>query len=60
MVKSGSLRGLEVTYGEHGWHVHIHEIILLEANPGKAIITLTHELKTRWQAIVALWWGCGL
>jgi hypothetical protein len=27
---AGSVRGLEVTYGENGWHVHTHDLLYLE------------------------------
>lgn len=26
---AGSIRAIEVTYGENGWHVHIHELMVL-------------------------------
>lgn len=48
-----SLRALEVTHGINGWHVHIHEIVLLQRNLDREMIELNHELKTRWTAIVA-------
>jgi hypothetical protein len=44
-----SVRALEVTYGGSGWHVHIHELALLRANPGDALPALAQELKKRWQ-----------
>ena len=49
----GSVKALEVTYGENGWHAHIHELALLEipitANVEKAINTF---VKQRWQQAV--------
>lgn len=47
-----SLRALEVTHGANGWHVHIHEIVLLRRNLNKEMISMKDELKTRWSAIV--------
>jgi len=49
----GSIRSLEITHGENGWHPHIHELVLLEAQPGANVITaLTEYLKTRWAMVL--------
>lgn len=49
----GSVKALEVTYGENGWHCHIHELALFEipitANVENAINTFVKE---RWQRSV--------
>lgn len=48
----GAVRSLEDTYGDNGWHVHMHELVLLQGNLGKQLIDLTHKLKERWISIV--------
>lgn len=49
----GSVKALEVTYGENGWHAHIHELALLEI---PITPTVEHALNTfvkkRWQQSV--------
>lgn len=52
-----SVRALEVTHGESGWHCHIHELALLRANPGDALPRMAQELKARWQASVGAFGG---
>lgn len=47
-----SLRALEVTHGGNGWHVHIHELMLLRQNLDKEMLMLSDDLKERWQATV--------
>lgn len=48
----GAIRSLEDTHGRNGWHVHMHELVLLRADLGLRLIDLTHELKERWIATV--------
>ncbi len=40
---------LEPTYGEHGWHPHIHALIFHSRKPEPGAVEM---LKERWQAIV--------
>ena len=45
----GSVRSLEVTHGDNGWHVHIHELVLLPPNmPKSALNGLLNAVKGKW------------
>lgn len=37
----GRIRGLEVTHGAHGWHVHTHEVLVLKTSPSQMPNALT-------------------
>lgn len=62
----GDVRALEVTYGDNGWHVHIHALIFLQSKlSNHAQETLEMTLKRRFLAILAhsgynASWGHGL
>lgn len=46
---SGYLRSVEVTYGENGWHPHIHAVLFLDEQISAAAAeTLGDELHGRW------------
>lgn len=45
---TAAVRALEDTHGESGWHVHMHELVLLRGDLGVRLIDLAHELKVRW------------
>lgn len=50
----GSVRSLEVTYGDNGWHPHIHELALLRVPLSKAQANgLTIALKGHWERVLA-------
>lgn len=51
---SGYIRALEVTHGsKHGWHPHIHALLLTDANLTEEQTALATEwLATRWQKCV--------
>jgi len=40
----GRVRGLEVTYGENGWHPHFHVLLFLESNPSAELLTECESL----------------
>jgi len=43
------IRLIEVTYGEHGWHVHIHALLLLPASANDAsVAALGSRMWGRW------------
>lgn len=44
---AGSVRALEVTHGENGWHPHIHELIFLRHD--KSLCRFTSQLRRRWE-----------
>lgn len=44
----GSVRAVEVTYGDSGWHWHAHYLIFT-ASIVDAEDELTHEMRTHWQ-----------
>jgi hypothetical protein len=45
----GQIRAVEVTYGQHGWHVHIHFFALVETAPSET------ELDAWRSEVVGLW-----
>lgn len=51
--KLGVIRALEVTHGAHGWHVHLHAVLLLgRALPDDERDALARRLHERWRARV--------
>jgi hypothetical protein len=47
----GSVRGYEVTYGRHGWHPHIHEILMIRQDTTDSeVMALEAALSERWLA----------
>lgn len=46
---SGSIRGLEVTHGENGWHPHAHTILFLQIPP-LSLQEMTDDLFRRWES----------
>lgn len=49
----GSVRSLEVTYAQNGWHPHIHELALLEIPITPGIENgISLFIKKRWQAVI--------
>lgn len=49
----GSVRTLEVTYGENGWHPHIHELVFFSNEiPIDIAMRLEFTLKQHWQAVL--------
>lgn len=50
----GSVRSLEITYGKHGWHPHIHELVFTTNEMQPVMVgTLETSLKARWKQTVA-------
>lgn len=46
----GWVRAVEVTHGDHGWHVHVHALVVLASDKsGKAPYKLGLRLWTRWE-----------
>jgi hypothetical protein len=46
----GSVRSLEITYGQHGWHPHIHELCFTASElQAIAVGTLEVSLRSRWK-----------
>lgn len=57
----GTIRNIEVLYGENGWHVHAHELWIVESGDIDILddplaeaseATLREELKAKWAEIV--------
>lgn len=49
----GTLRALEVTYGENGWHPHIHLLLIRDsANTPGSVRDMDIELTLRWLDVV--------
>lgn len=44
----GKIRSLEVTYGDSGWHPHIHVLYFLGSGPIPAVNAFEIALKERW------------
>lgn len=49
----GGVRALEVTFGEYGWHPHIHELMFLDEQHAPRIVAgLRQWLAERWRAML--------
>lgn len=48
----GSVTATEVTHGGNGWHVHFHEILLLQCGPDDAL-KMCRDLLPEWQGSLA-------
>jgi hypothetical protein len=47
----GSIRALEVTHGDNGWHPHMHELVILEKGISKSQQNgLLSDLRRKWRA----------
>ena len=46
----GTIRALEVTYGENGWHVHVHELLFLAPGCPLGHRELTFQFLPMWQS----------
>lgn len=46
----GSIKSLEVTYGDNGWHPHVHELVFLDIPAGVQILGFAHILRETWKA----------
>lgn len=49
----GSVRSLEVTYGDNGWHVHCHELVFLKRGQAAQLVDEASWLKHRWLSALA-------
>lgn len=50
---AGTVRALEVTFGENGWHVHGHELVLVKPGYDFNLTWLQAELLKQWQGACA-------
>lgn len=51
---AGSIRSLEVTYGENGWHPHCHMMLLIEGKiSDRAARQMEKEFRALWLSVVA-------
>lgn len=46
----GTIRSLEVTWGENGWHVHDHELLFVEGKLVESVGALEKSLLGMWQS----------
>lgn len=46
---AGSVRALEVTYGENGWHVHVHELLFLRPGVQVDLVVLESDVLEQWK-----------
>lgn len=44
----GSIRSLEVTHGDNGWHPHLHELVLLQRPLAGCYYVFRDKLRSRW------------
>lgn len=54
---SGTVTATEVTVGEHGWHTHFHEILLIDADDEAEALSMLRGLDRVWRACLV---GVGL
>lgn len=46
---AGTIRSMEVTHGEHGWHPHAHTLFFVEGQmPAEHLVQLIAYLRKRW------------
>ena len=49
----GSAKALEITYGDNGWHPHVHELVFFNSQLGEeALDSLEFGLRIRWRDIL--------
>jgi hypothetical protein len=48
---TGSVRALEVTHGDNGWHPHVHELLFIAA--ATDLGRLEGDLRARWDGVLA-------
>lgn len=48
----GTVRALEVTHGEHGWHPHLHVLLLVPEMKPAQVTALRARLSARWTSAV--------
>lgn len=46
----GTVRALEVTYGENGWHVHVHELLFIAPGIEVNLLGVQADILSMWQA----------
>lgn len=46
----GSVRSLEATHGDNGWHPHLHELVLFDTPP--SVGQLEHLMRLRWMEVL--------
>jgi hypothetical protein len=49
----GYVRALEVTHGAHGWHPHLHILLMLPSTTAAKRVKLRERLSARWQSAVS-------
>lgn len=49
MGLKGTVRALETTYGENGWHVHVHMLLFITTHCRGAFGTLQEQITKMWQ-----------
>jgi hypothetical protein len=51
----GTIRAIEITYGDNGWHPHIHTLMVRRsANTPRDVIDMELDLQFRWNDCVSL------
>jgi len=49
----GSAKALEITYGDNGWHPHVHELIFFNSELGEtALDKLEFDMRIRWRDVL--------
>jgi hypothetical protein len=49
----GTIRSVEVTFGEHGWHPHLHVLVFIEGDPGAGgLADVAEHVRSRWTAYI--------
>jgi len=49
----GTIRAMEVTYGEHGWHPHLHVLVYISGHPdARQLADLTVYVRQRWARFI--------
>jgi len=51
----GTIRSMEVTHGENGWHPHLHVLVFVKGDPGaEALAAMTMHFREKWARAITL------
>jgi hypothetical protein len=49
----GTIRSVEITHGQNGWHPHLHVLVFIEGDPGAdGLAALDLHVRSRWEAFI--------
>jgi hypothetical protein len=49
----GTIRSVEITHGQNGWHPHLHVLVFIEGDPGAdGLAALGLHVRSRWERFI--------